>query len=88
MKCATARGLPCFYHGCSINDISTCAWALRDKKMMTSLTGISQKAGLTSEFHLLKKSLDEISTGHKYFRLILKLHSPKELAGFTNESAC
>ena len=29
----------------------------------------------------------EIYTEHKYFRLILKVHSPKELAGFINEPA-
>ena len=32
MKCATVRGLRCFYHGFSINDISACAWDLGDKK--------------------------------------------------------
>ena len=29
----------------------------------------------------------EISTEHKYLRLILKLHSPKEVAGFMHEPA-
>ena len=29
----------------------------------------------------------EISTEHKYLRLILKVHNPKELAGFINELA-
>ena len=40
----------------------------------------------TSKFHHLKEILllAEISTKHKYTRLILKVHRPKELAGFIN----
>ena len=39
------------------------------------------------QFHCLKEilSLAEISTEHKYLRLILKFRSPKESAGFRSE---
>ena len=41
------------------------------------------------KFHCLKEilSLAEISTKHKYLRLILNVHSPKKPAGFNNEPA-
>ena len=46
------------------------------------------KSSLPTNFHRLKEILspDEISTEHKYLRLILTLYSPKGPAGFINES--
>ena len=43
----------------------------------------------TSKFHHLKGTLSpaEIYTEHKYLRLRLKFHSPKEPAGFINDPA-
>ena len=50
---------------------------------------MSLGAGIYGEFDHLKEmsSPAEISTEHKYSRLILKVHNPKELACFINEPA-
>ena len=47
------------------------------------------KQPATSELHHLKETLSpaEIYAEHKYLGLSLKVHSPKEIAGFINEPA-
>ena len=55
-----------------------------------SLTsGMSLEEPVTGEFYRLKEilSLANIYTEHKYLRLSLKVHSPREPAGFIIEPA-
>ena len=63
-------------------------WGSNNCTCANAISGLLLRASY-QQIYCLKEilSLAETSTEHKYLKLVFKVHSPKELAGFNNEPA-